>query len=734
MGRKEDNIKRAQALMTKPKQIRNIGTAAHIDHGKTTFSDNLIAGAGMMSEDLAGKQLMLDYDEQEQARGITINAANASMVHMYKGQEYLINLIDTPGHVDFGGDVTRAMRAIDGAFILACAVEGVMPQTETVIRQAIKEKVRPILFINKVDRLINELKVTPEQMQKRLTEIITEVNGKIVKLLPDDLKKAWALDVTGGTVAFGSAYHNWAISVPFMKRTGITFKEIYQYCAEGKQKELAKKAPIHEVILDICIEHMPNPLDAQKMRVPQIWKGDLESEVGKSMMNCNPNGPVAMMVTKIIMDPHAGEVAIGRLFSGKVCRGMELSISGMPNRNRVQQVSLAVGADRIPVDEIDAGNIVAITGLKDAISGSTISSDPAMESFEKMTHYSEPVVTVAIEAKHMKDLPKLVDVLRSVAKSDPSIQVEINQETGEHLMSGMGELHLEITLYRIINEHKVEIKSTPPIVVYRESVEKLTPKEFEGKSPNKHNKFYVTTEPLALNIVEEIKSGKIASEGGRIKDAKAMMVQLQELGMPKDEAKSIVAIYGPNIFLDMTKGIQNLHETMELCKEAFIEVMKRGPLADERVMGVKVKLMDAKLHEDTIHRGPAQAIPAMRQAIYGAMCLSGRTLLEPKQKVQINVPQEVMGAATREMQQRRSVIEDMEQEGEMVIIKAKAPVAEMFGFSNSMRGATGGRALWSTENCGFEMIPRELLDEVVGKIRTRKGLKPVPYDAAYYTA
>jgi len=734
MGRKEDNIKRAQALMTKPKQIRNIGTAAHIDHGKTTFSDNLIAGAGMMSEELAGKQLMLDYDEQEQARGITINAANASMVHMYKGQEYLINLIDTPGHVDFGGDVTRAMRAIDGCFILACAVEGVMPQTETVIRQAIKEKVRPILFINKVDRLINELKVTPEQMQTRLTNIITEVNGKILKLLPDDLKQKWALDVTSGTVAFGSAFHNWAISVPFMKRTGITFKDIYQFCADGKQKELAKKAPIHEVILDICIEHMPNPLDAQKMRVPQIWHGDLNSEVGKSMMNCNPNGPVAMMVTKIIMDPHAGEVAIGRLFSGKIRRGMDLAISGMPNRNRVQQVSLAVGADRIPVDEIDAGNIVAINGLKDAIAGSTVSTDAEMETFEKMVHYSEPVVTVAIEAKHMKDLPKLVEVLRTVAKADPSIQVEINQETGEHLMSGMGELHLEITQYRIINEHKVEIKSSQPIVVYRESVEAPTPREFEGKSPNKHNKFYVITEPLAANIVEEIKSGKIASEGGRIKDSKAMQKTLQDLGMEKDEAKSVVAIYGPNIFLDMTKGIQNLHETMELCKEAYIEVMKRGPLAEERVMGVKVKLMDAKLHEDAIHRGPAQAIPAMRLAIYGAMCLSGRTLLEPKQKVQINVPQEVMGAATREMQQRRSIIEDMEQEGDMVIIKAKAPVAEMFGFSNSMRSATAGRALWNTENCGFEKIPRELLDGVVASIRTRKGLKPEPYDANYYSS
>jgi elongation factor 2 len=239
MGRKEDNIKRAQNIMNKPQYIRNIGIAAHIDHGKTTLSDNLIAGAGMMSEELAGKQLLLDFDEQEQARGITINAANVSMVYNYKDKEYLINLIDTPGHVDFGGDVTRAMRAVDGCIIVACAVEGVMPQTETVVRQALKEKARPTLFINKVDRLINELKVTPEQMQERFVKIITEVNRLIKKMAPEGQKDDWSVQVEDGTVAFGSAYHNWAISAPYMKRTGITFKEIYEFCANDDQKTLA---------------------------------------------------------------------------------------------------------------------------------------------------------------------------------------------------------------------------------------------------------------------------------------------------------------------------------------------------------------------------------------------------------------------------------------------------------------------------------------------------------------
>jgi elongation factor 2 len=732
MGRKEENIKRAQSLMTKTKYIRNIGTAAHIDHGKTTFSDNLIAGAGMMSEDLAGKQLLLDYDEQEQARGITINAAVASMVHVSKGQEYLVNLIDTPGHVDFGGDVTRAMRAIDGVFILCCAVEGVMPQTETVIRQAIREKVKPILFINKVDRLINELKVTPEQMQERLTTIITEVNGKVLNLLPDELKKQWALDVTAGTVAFGSAYHNWAISVPYMKRTGITFKDIYQYCANNDQKTLAKKAPIHEVILEIVIEHMPNPVDAQRMRVPQIWKGDHESPIGKAMINCDASGPTAMMVTKILIDPHAGEVAVGRLFSGKVHRGQDLAIIGMPNRNRVQQVALVVGADRIPVDEISAGNIVAIVGLKDAIAGSTVSSDSAMDTFEKMVHYSEPVVTVAIEAKHMKDLPKLVEVLRTIAKADPSIQVEINQETGEHLMSGMGELHLEITQYRIIKEHKVEINASQPIVVYRECVEgKGGP--FEGKSPNKHNKFYIEALPLEPAIVKAIKDGEI-QVGQRIKDSKVLAKKLQDLGMDRDEAKSIAAVERMNMLIDATKGIQYLHETMELVIDSFREAMNKGPLADERCMGVKLRLVDAKLHEDSIHRGPGQIIPAVRLSIYGSMCQAGRILLEPKQKVFINCPQDQMGDAMREMQQRRAVIEDIQQEGEAAIIQSKAPVAEMFGFASSIRSATQGRALWSTENAGFEKLPRELSAKVVAEIRTRKGLKPEPYDEAYYSA
>jgi elongation factor 2 len=294
----------------------------------------------------------------------------------------------------------------------------------------------------------------------------------------------------------------------------------------------------------------------------------------------------------------------------------------------------------------------------------------------------------------------------------------------------MGELHLEITIYRIVNDHKCEIKSSPPIVVYRENV-KGAGGPFEGKSPNKHNKFYMEVEPLEQAIVDAIKAGEIKTEG-KIKDPKALAKQLSDLGMDREEAKGVVCFKNNNIFLDVTKGIQNLNETIELCKQAFEEAMDVGPLAQEKVMGMKIRLVDAKLHEDSIHRGPGQVIPATRAGIYGAMCQAERILLEPITKVYINVPQDMMGDATRELQSRRSTIEDITSEGDAAVIVARAPVAEMFGFASAIRGATQGRALWSTENAGFVRLPTELQKQVVADIRKRKGLNPEPYDANYY--
>ena len=733
MGRKEDNIKKATEVMHILPQIRNLCIAAHIDHGKTTLSDNLIAGAGMMSEDLAGKSRVLDFDQQESARGITINAASASMVHAVEGTDYLINLIDTPGHVDFGGDVTRAMRAVDGCFILACAVEGPMPQTETVVRQALKEKVKPVLFINKVDRLINELKVTPEDMLKRFEETIKKVNKLIHSFAPEGMEKKWQVSVMDGTVAFGSAYHNWGITIPYMKKSGVSMTEIFEYCNNEDQKTLAKKAPVHEVLLDMAVTKLPGPVEAQPYRIPNIWNGDLESSIGKAMMDCDPEAELAMMITKIWMDPHAGEVAVGRLYSGSINQGESVFAIGAAKPERVQQVSMMVGGDRIPVPKVVAGNIAAITGIRSAAAGVTLSRDKDFTPFEAIRHYSDPVVTVAVEPKSMKDLPKFVDALRSLAKSDASLQVTTNQETGEALLAGMGELHLEITVFRLEEEQNIKVKVSPPIVVYRESVEgNNRGRSFEGKSPNRHNRFMIECEPLSPEVVAALRDGHFGNGTVRSGDAKEVGNKFGELGMDKDKMRKIYAISGTNVLVNDTKGIQGLHETRELIIESFNEVCKKGPVADEPVMGMMVRLVDAKLHEDAIHRGPAQTIPAVRNAIKGAMIRARTVLMEPMQRSHVSVPNDWLGQVTREITNRRGIIEDMPSEGEATTVIGTLPVAETFGFSNDIRAASQGRAVWNAEITGFEILPPQLFDKVVGEIRTRKGLKPDPNPESYY--
>ena len=715
--------------MYEPEHIRNIGIAAHIDHGKTTLSDNLLAGAGMISEELAGDQRFLDFDEQEQARGITIDAANVSMVHEYKGEEYLINLIDTPGHVDFGGDVTRAMRAVDGAVVVVCAVEGVMPQTETVLRQALREKVKPVLFINKVDRLINEVKLGPEELSNKFMDIILEVNKLIRNMVSKEEKDAWQVDVTDGSVAFGSAYHNWAINIPMMQETGINFNDIIDYCNDENQKELAKKVPLAEVLLGMVVEHLPSPEVSQQYRCPNIWDGDIESEAGQTMVNTSPDGPLAVMVTNVSVDKHAGEVATGRVYGGTVEQGTEVFLVGGQARSRVQQVGVFFGPERVPTEKVPAGNIVYITGAKGATAGETICSpENKIVEFEGIEHISEPVVTVAVEAKNTKDLPKLIEVLRQTAKEDPTIHVNINEETGEHLVSGMGELHLEVIGVRI-NNKGVDINTSEPIVVYRETVAGKTANPVEGKSPNKHNRLYLEVAPLEDSIFQALQNGDIKE--GKIKD-KEEAQKFIEHGLDKEEARRVWDVYNKSLFINMTRGIQYLDEIKELVIEGFESALEEGPVANEIAMGMKFTLVDAKLHEDAVHRGPAQILPAIRNAIKGGMMMADPTLLEPVQKVFINTPTDYMGSVTKEILNRRGQIVDMPTEGDMVNVEAKVPVAEMFGFAGEIRSATQGRCLWSTENSGFERLPRELQSQIIRQIRERKGLSPEPFGPDHY--
>jgi elongation factor 2 len=717
----QDTTVKVKKLMHHLDKIRNIAIAAHIDHGKTTFSDNLLAGAGMISEELAGKQLVLDFHEDEATRGITIDSANVSMVHNFDSVDYLINLIDTPGHVDFGGDVTRAMRAVDGCIVLVCASEGVMPQTETVLRQALKERVKPVLFINKVDRLIREVKLTPEQMQKRFEKIINNVNKLIVSLAEKEYKDKWQVSVNDGTVAFGSAFHNWALSVPYMKKKKISFKDIIEAYQKGKEeyKELAKKAPLHEVILNMVIKNHPNPKQAQKYRIPKIWHGDEKSDIGKNLLNCNEKGKPAFICTKIVIDKHAGEVAAGRLFSGTIKQGDELYMNLAKKKVRIQQVSIYKGAQRIQMNEVVSGNIVGLVGLKGVFAGETVSKEE-ITPFEAIKHLFEPVVTKSISAKKTADLPKLIEVLKQVSKEDPSVEVEINEETGENLISGMGELHLEIIENRIKTEKGIEVETSQPIVVFRESALKKS-KAFEGRSPNKHNLFFLNVEPLEDSVLQAIERGEISP--GRIKKKDNKLFEtLTSLGVSHDEARQYRDVYGGNVFLDRTKGEVHIGEVIEMVLDAFEQVMKEGPLAREPCHKLKVSLVDLKLHEDAIHRGPAQVYPAVRDSIKQGFLSASPVLFEPIQIHQVECPLDFMSAVTSLVSSKRGVLLGVNQDSASATIKAELPVQEMIGWTSDLRSATEGRGVSSLIDQHFKKMPKELQEKVIKRIRSRKGL------------
>ncbi len=724
MAERETQLEKIKKISKIREQIRNICTSAHIHHGKTAFTDNLLAASGYMAAknagDLeAGMATWQHADEQE--RLLTVDAANVSMVHEYQGKEYLINLIDTPGHVDFSGNVTRAMRAIDGTIVLVCAVEGIMPQTETVLRQALKERVKPVLFINKVDRLIKELKLTPEAMQERFIKIFKEFNDLIHKIAEEEYKEKWLVDINEGSVAFGSARDNWALSIPFMKKKGVTFKDIlkiYEMGEEERKKWTWENAPLYEVVLDMVVKHLPNPIEAQKYRIPKIWNGDLESEFGKDLLNCNPEGKPAFVITRVVIEPRSGkEIAAGRLFSGKLVTGQEVYLNLAKKKERIQQILIYNGIKPEQINEITAGNVLAISGITGE-AGETITLEPETP-FSELKHIFEPVITKAIEVKKPVDLPKLIEVLRKVAKEDPSIKVEINEETGENLISGMGSLHLEIIENRIRTEKGVDVVTSAPIVVFRETVLKPS-KVCAGRSPNKHNDFFIKVEPLEDEVYEAIKSGEL-KEGRIKKKDETLFKKLRELGVDNEEIRQYRDIYKGNVFLDKTRGEVHIGEVIDLVLDAFEQVCDRGPLAREPCMKLKVSLVDIKLHEDAIHRGPAQVYPAVRDALHQAIRDANPCLFEPVQIHLIEAPNEYLSALTNLVSSKRGQLLEVKQEGE-VAIKAKIPVVEMLGWSDDLRSATEGRGVSSLIDQKFEKMPNELQAETIKKIRDRKGL------------
>jgi len=716
--------------MNDPIHIRNTSIIAHVDHGKTTLSDSLLAAAGIISEQTAGQKLFLDSWELEQKRQMTVFASNISLAHNYEGADYLINLIDTPGHIDFSGAVTRSLRAVDGALVVVDAVEGPMTQTETVLMQALRERVRPLLYINKVDRLIKEIRLTPEAIQNKFAKIIARVNNLIEKYAPPEQKKDWQVKVEDDRVAFGSALHKWGLNLTHMKAKGITFKDIIDaYTGEfedmaKKVEALSKKAPVQEPILDMICKHLPNPLEAQPFRQSQIWPGDPKSEVGKSMAKVDPNGPLLMCISTIEVDPRTGVVAIGRVFSGTVEKGKQIDLITSHQTGIIQQVYMSMATDRVIVDKVPAGNIAVIGGISGMRVGETIAEQGIhTQPFEGLKYVSDPVVTVAVEPEDIRDLPLFDKVIHKLTLEDPNLRFTINKESGEYLLSGMGELHLEVTAYRM-QEARLKVKTGKPIVIYRETISHdYQGRPVMGKSPNKHSKLWVTLEKLSDDVIEAIRMGKISEMQSRDERAKTLRTQF---GWDADDAKSIIAIEENNLLANRIKGRQYVEEVLDHIKSGFREAVHTSVLAKEPAYGLKVNLEDITVHEDPVHRGPAQILPMTWRPIWCALLLSDPKLLEPILSFECKVPEAFVSSVLSTVQKRRGRVLDMTTEEDMMIVKAEMPVSESFGIAEELRSSTQGRAFWATQFSRWAPVPESMQLDVIKQIRERRGLDPNP--------
>jgi elongation factor 2 len=690
--------------MDKKGSIRNMGIIAHIDHGKTTLTDSLLAGTGLLSPKVAGSARVLDYLEEEQKRGITLKTANISLLYKTAERSFIVNLVDTPGHVDFTGKVTRALRSIDGAVVVVDAVEEIMAQTEIVIRQALEERVRPTLFINKVDRLIIELKLNAEQIQEKFTRIIGNFNDLIEIYGEPPFKDKWKINPAAGSVAFGSALHRWGFTLNMARQKDVKFSDIISAYESGEYEKLQKTLPLHSAILDIAVKHIPNPLEAQGYRLEKIWKGDMASEVGQAMAGCDDDGPTVVCITHVQANPNSGLIAIGRLFSGTVKTGDTVYLVNAQRENVIQQVAIYMGAFREPVNQIAAGNLVALTGLELAKAGETIvdvEHKEGMVPFERIRYVSEPVVTVAVEPKNPKDLPKLLVAMGKLATEDPNLATTVNRETGEYLLSGMGELHLEIAA-KLLRDYLsgMEITVSSPRVVYRENAARKGAIA-TAWSPNRQNKFAVQVEPLDegdVNIIEQ--------EGHNAKSAGTMLAV--------DEYK--------NVLVDRTGKAEQFREILDFIISGFTFACRAGPLCGEPLRGVKISLMEIQLSDNAEHRSPVEIMHGVGKAIFGSFLTAKPVLFEPVYKTVISAPAEMAGDCSRIISSRRGKISAFEQKGVFTVLTGYIPVAETFGLAAELRSTTSGRALWQSLFARWKKVPEKLEAKIIKEVRKRKGL------------
>ena len=681
-----------QQLMGSKKLIRNIGIIAHIDHGKTTLADSLLAGAGLLSPQMAGSARVLDYLDEEQKRKITIKTANITLLYKIDENSFIVNLVDTPGHVDFTGKVTRALRVIDGAVVVIDAVEEIMAQTETLTRQALEERVCPVLFINKVDRLITELQLNEEQIQKKLDHIISGFNDLIQLYAREPFRSRWKVDANLGNVAFGAALHGWGFTLNMAKKRGIKFSDVIKAYQQGEGAKIQKNLPVYEAIFEMAINKVPNAREAQAYRIEEIWDGQVNSSIGKALVECTDDGPAVFCVTNVHSDDKGGTVATGRLFSGKLEKGVRLHLVDALAETTVNQVSIDMGSLREEVSWVSAGNLASLSLTGEVKAGETLvdlEHKADMVPFEGISYVSEPVVTLAVEPKNPKDIPMLLEALKKLASEDPNLKVDADQQTGEYLLSGMGELHLEVAINQLKSNAGLDVTVSSPRVVYMESVEKGGVVAL-AKSPDKQNSFWMQVAPDGHEIEEQVRILSV------------------------DEHR--------NVLLDCSAKTELLsEEILEALIGGFEYACKAGPICGEPVRHLKVSLVDFQLSSafncDELMRG-------VGKAIFGSFLSAQPVLLEPIYKIILTVSTGIASETSRILASKRGKVTCFEQKGLQTVITGFIPVSETFGFSKELRSATSGRAFWQSFFDHWEKMPQKLSSQVLADMRQRKGLSP----------
>ena len=697
---------------------RIISISAHIDHGKTTTTDYLMRRAGLMSDAAAGQALMTDSDEEEQARGITIFTSVVLLNFEVEGEEYLVQLSDTPGHLSFTGEVSRALRASDGAVILVDALEGVMTQTETNIRLAVGgEACKPVLFVNKVDRLINELKLPPAKVYERIDTIIAKVNNLIMKVAPEEYGKDWRVSFQDGSVAIGSAKTGWAFTMKTLEKKGIKPVVVFEKYNEGDERWLRENLPLDDALLEMIVKHLPNPKDAQKYKIPRIWSGDMDTPEGKALLECDPNGPLLGMITKIFIDPKSKRpTLIGRVFSGTIRSGQEIRLVNMKQNAKVKRLGVQEITDILDMEEVPAGNLFSVFGFMCPSGESFVGPESDMKGFEAIEYVSEPVVSRSIKPTDPQEIAKLGEVVSKWIMADPTARFVHDKESGEYRLDGIDPLQIEILTKRI-NE-QVKIKVSEPIIVYRE---KMTEKgdEFHTKSPNGHNRIRIFLEPLDDKTVELIRKKKITADQN---DRERAQILRDEAGWDAKEARKILDVYETSILVDAMTGVQRFDRIFSYVQTIFREFCDGGPIAREPVMGVKAVITDATIHTDPAHTGYNEVATMVSSGLNMGFLTGRPGLYEPVLNTDIKTPVDTQGQVIKVLTGHRGQVITIEGEEDAVAVKGTLPTAETIGIADEFRSATAGRSFFGYEFRGFEPVPGSMQEELILEIRKRKGM------------